>query len=270
MNIKKKIALVTMAKDEDLYMQEWIDYHLKLGFDDIFIYQNNWRFNIQKPDDRVHFLEWDIDSPSGLNDTPWLSNRIAMAYTHFGKTYYDQFEWAAFIDVDAFLVLKQTNDVKEFISQFDNVPQRQVLINVATFGDSGHTTFDPNNASLVERFTKRWGKPYNHTYYQVLPICKLHKDFDRHGVHMIHGEDWIDVDGVIGNGPTSIYNCTRLVSYDKAQINHYYTKTWPEWQIKCSKTRAEGDSYRTPLDAFHSHNYNDVEDLHALNFFRNK
>jgi len=40
--MKKKIALVTMAKDEDFYLQEWIDYHLKLGFDDIFIYQNNW------------------------------------------------------------------------------------------------------------------------------------------------------------------------------------------------------------------------------------
>ena len=64
MKNKKKIALVTMAKDEDLYLQEWIDYHLKLGFDDIFIYQNNWRFNAQKPDDRVHFLEWDKPSPT--------------------------------------------------------------------------------------------------------------------------------------------------------------------------------------------------------------
>jgi hypothetical protein len=39
--MKKKIALVCIAKDEDLYLQDWIDYHLKLGFDDIHIYQNN-------------------------------------------------------------------------------------------------------------------------------------------------------------------------------------------------------------------------------------
>jgi len=59
---KKKIALVTMAKDEDYYLQEWIDYHLKLQFDDIFIYQNNWRFKNQIQNDKVKFLEWDVDS----------------------------------------------------------------------------------------------------------------------------------------------------------------------------------------------------------------
>ena len=40
-----KVALVCIAKNEDLYIDEWIDYHFKLGFDEIFVYQNNWRFN---------------------------------------------------------------------------------------------------------------------------------------------------------------------------------------------------------------------------------
>ena len=268
MKNRKKIALVTMAKDEDMYLQEWIDYHLKLGFDDIFIYQNNWRFNVQVPDDRVHFLEWDIDTPNALSDEPWRTNRIAMCYNNFGKTYYNEFEWAAFIDVDGYLVLKQTNDVKDFIAKFDDVPQRQVVINLAQFGDNGHTEFHSDNASLLERFTKRWGKPYTHTYYQVAPICKLHKDFDRHGVHMIHGEEWIDVNGVVGIGSSTILDCTRNVSYDIAQLNHYYTKTKPEWDMKCSKSRPEGDHYRTPIGAFEIHNHSDVEDLHALNFFK--
>jgi hypothetical protein len=268
--MKKKIALVTMAKDEDLYIQEWIDYHLKLGFDSIFIYQNNWRFNSEDLDERVHLLEWDIDSPGDMDNTPWLSNRIAMAYTHFGKTYHDQFEWAAFIDVDGFLVLKQTNDVKEFIAKFDNVPQRQVVINLAQFGDNGHTEFDPNNASVLERFTKRWGKPYTHTYYHVGPICKLHENFDKHGVHMVHDEEWIDVDGVVGIGTSTILNCSRKVSYDTAQLNHYYTKTLPEWLNKCNRTRPEGDQYRSTIEGFFEHNHNDVEDFHALNFFRNQ
>ena len=32
-----KIAVVAIAKDEDNYLAEWTDYHLRLGFDDIFI-----------------------------------------------------------------------------------------------------------------------------------------------------------------------------------------------------------------------------------------
>lgn len=138
------------------------------------------------------------------------------------------------------------------------------------FGDGGHKTFDKSNTSLVERFTKRWDSPHTHSYYSFLPICKLHENFDRHCIHYIEGEDWIDVDLVVGNGAESVTNQSRHVSYDKAQLNHYYTKTLPEWQLKCSQTRAEGDNFRTPLELFDNHNYNDIEDLHALNFIKNK
>ena len=44
-----RIALVCVAKNEENYIQEWIDYHLKLGFDDIIIYQNDWEYVIDQP-----------------------------------------------------------------------------------------------------------------------------------------------------------------------------------------------------------------------------
>lgn len=55
-----KTALVCIAKDEDDYLKEWVDYHLRIGFDEIFVYQNNWRYpkgDITDP--RVHLLELD-------------------------------------------------------------------------------------------------------------------------------------------------------------------------------------------------------------------
>ena len=36
-----KTALVCIAKNEDHYIDEWIEYYLKLGIDHIFIYQND-------------------------------------------------------------------------------------------------------------------------------------------------------------------------------------------------------------------------------------
>ena len=41
-----KIALVCIAKNEDNYIHEWINYHLKLEFDSIFIYENDWESNV--------------------------------------------------------------------------------------------------------------------------------------------------------------------------------------------------------------------------------
>jgi hypothetical protein len=42
-----KVTLVCIVKNEDNYILEWINYHLKLGFDDVFIYENNWVSNLK-------------------------------------------------------------------------------------------------------------------------------------------------------------------------------------------------------------------------------
>ena len=71
--MKKKIALVTLAHKDDLYIQEWIEYNLKLGFDDIFIYQNNWKWDGYKPNDKVHI--YDYDGQTYKSDEPiWVRN----------------------------------------------------------------------------------------------------------------------------------------------------------------------------------------------------
>lgn len=43
---KMKVALVCIAKDEDNYIKEWINYHLSIGFSKIYVYQNDWNFDI--------------------------------------------------------------------------------------------------------------------------------------------------------------------------------------------------------------------------------
>ena len=44
-----KVALVCIAKNEDNYIEEWVLYHKKLGFDRIFIYENDWKCNLEYP-----------------------------------------------------------------------------------------------------------------------------------------------------------------------------------------------------------------------------
>ena len=55
-----RTALVCIAKNEDNYLDEWIKYHLKLGFSEIFVYQNNWRYpHGPYEDNRIHLIELD-------------------------------------------------------------------------------------------------------------------------------------------------------------------------------------------------------------------
>lgn len=36
-----KIAICTIVKNENHYIRNWVSYHLRLGFDTIYLYDNN-------------------------------------------------------------------------------------------------------------------------------------------------------------------------------------------------------------------------------------
>lgn len=59
-----KKAIICIAKNEDLYIDEWIQYHLKIGFDRVFVYQNNWRYIGDKNvyADKVEWIDFDGES----------------------------------------------------------------------------------------------------------------------------------------------------------------------------------------------------------------
>jgi len=60
--MEESCALVCIAKDEDDYLTEWADYHLLLGFDDVYVWQNNWRSKLAgKLGEHVHFKVIDGD-----------------------------------------------------------------------------------------------------------------------------------------------------------------------------------------------------------------
>ena len=111
----------------------------------------------------------------------------------------------------------------------------------------------------------RWDKAHNNSFYQFTTICKLHGDF-KHSLHFAEGK-WVDVDSYvgIGMGPSN-----RPINFDTAQINHYYVRTLPEWKLKMKKTRAEGKEFKNQMNGFVMNNHNDVEDLHALKFFKDE
>lgn len=238
-----KVALVCIAKNEDNYIQEWIDYHIKLGFDRIFIYQNEWRWNGEHQD--VQKIEFD-----GVGAQK-------AAYNHFISENHNTYKWAAFFDVDEFLVLKKHKDVKSFLTDYDNFDA--VGVSWRIFGSNGLSGVTDNEYSLIKRFTKR-----EISNQHIKSIIKLEKK----PTMKIHNSDlkWVDTNGVLRSGPFS-----DNPLYDVAQLNHYYTKTYEEFEKKCLRGRAStGSKKRNPSEFFIYENFtNEIEDLNAYNFMYN-
>jgi hypothetical protein len=237
-----KVALVCIAKDEDEYIKEWIDYHKKLGFDNIFVFENNWRCKVQ--DEIVTTIEFDGE----VKQIP--------AYNTFIDRFRYDYDWVAFIDVDEFVVLKKHENIKEFLKEYDSV-ENGIAINWVLFGNNEHD--EPSEKwSVLERFTKREIIPNSH----IKTFLKL----KRFGVKMVNPHH-----------PNVMLNDTNLSeiigpfnikgNIDVAQINHYFCKTLPEFRKKIKRGRADIKVGRS-IDDWKSHNKNEVDDFLALNYLK--
>lgn len=253
-----KVALVAIAKDEDNYIEEWIQYYLKLGVDAIYIYQNNWRMNsdlIEKYP-QVHAIQFD-----------GVAQQLK-AYNHFIHHYSKNFGWGMFFDVDEFLALRKYTNIKEWLEDYKNYGA--IGVNWRLFGDNGLEKVVDNNYSVVSRFTKA-DKNQFHLIKTIINFNRPHPQAlftcDPHHISIAAHTKY-----TVNTKRTGYISDARNRNYTDpdVQLNHYFCKTLDEFLTnKALKGNASSTAHSDKTHMFQSHNRNDVEDLTAYNFFKN-
>jgi hypothetical protein len=241
-----RVALVCIAKDEDNYIEEWIDYHSKLGFDNIFIYENDWVCNIERP---------------FLTKIPFPGKIVQLSsYNDFLIKNKHNFDWVAFFDVDEFLVLKQHKNIKDFLTEYDN--PWGIAVNWVFFGSDGLKNRIPNcQNSLIKQFVKREKFADKH----IKTILKLPSEsfmISPHNPNQI----LIDTQRREIRGPFNFNGDISVI-----QLNHYHHKTYEDWHIKCNRGFADGAKPRV-LEHWTNaiKDYVELEDCEAFNFMYKK
>lgn len=121
-NIKKNIEIVSfnssvaiclIAKQENLYIKEFIEYYKNLGIKKIIIYDNNDLKNenfeiILKNEIKNGFVK--------IIDFRGLISPQIKAYNECYEKYKYEFDWIAFFDVDEFLFLNNCSNIIRFLS----------------------------------------------------------------------------------------------------------------------------------------------------------
>lgn len=251
------IALVCIAKNEDFYIDEWIKYHTKLGFDYIYVYQNNWRYKGDKSQfDNVHWIEFDGNA------------KQLEAYKNFLIHQSSNYDWVAFFDVDEYLVIDGFPPLSNWLKKYSNY--YAVGVNWRIFGDSGIT--EVTNYSCINRFIKAENKLDQHI--KSILNCKKCRESniidkiefcDPHSFRKSLNSDFTvstDISRFI-NGP---FNRNYLA---KDQLNHYYSKTLSEFvNVKLNRGFADQiGTYKT--EGFYANNKNDIIDTRAKDFYNN-
>ena len=234
-----RVSLVCIAKNEDNYISEWVNYHKKLGFDKIFVYENDWKCSID--DDIIEKIEFNG------------KHQQIQAYNHFIQNYYSMYNWAAFLDVDEFLVLKKHKNVKDFINEYKEY--NGIGINWVLFGDNGHKKVIDDEFGVIKRFTKRGIKvnPHIKTILNLSTFCQM-------AVHSPSNISIVDTNKRTISGPTNFDGDDNI-----AQINHYFCKTEDEFEIK-SKRGRNGYGNERDISDFIVSNLNETNDFSAYEF----
>lgn len=202
-----KIALVCIAKNENQYFPEWIEHHLKMGFDNIVIYDNN--SNPPVPTNLDAFVkEW--------LDTNFKSQ--SRAYLH-ACVLLNHFDYVAFLDVDEFYQSKSGN-VKEDIAAL-NYPDGIGLY----WRIYGHPT-PPEVRQPMTSYTHWHGN--GHIKSIVRPNLVL--DFpDPHKAVLIEPSRYIDENGQTITAPIGVHTSNTM------WIKHIFTRSRSEFAQKIKR-----------------------------------
>lgn len=236
-----KIALVCIVKNEDKYIEEWVNYHKKIGFDDIIMYQNDWVCQLDLP-----YLK-KLEIPG--------FHKQMNAYHHFTTNFRKNYDWAAFFDCDEFLVLKKHKNVHEFISEYHN--DWGIGVNWQFFGADGKMNSGEHKKSLLKQFTKKQKNVDQH----VKTIMNLKCG----GVMILpHNPNTplMDTNRKFFNGP---FNPNGPI--DVVQLNHYHHKSYEDWLIRCERGQSDHCPRKKPEQwDTEKFVFCDVDDFSAITF----
>lgn len=265
---KMKVALVCIAKDEDNYLGEWIDYHILLGVDEIFVYQNDWRFSLNDTYKNVHFIEFDGE------------RKQLAAYSDFLKNYSRDFDYAIVIDVDEFVCLNCGYDnIKEYLNEFEStsVNHCNIALNWRLYGDNGFSKVVDRNYSLLNRFIRCQNGLNQHIKMILNLKSRINKTIRFINPHCIAESYSLPcvVNSNFSHYVRGPFNENEDLNNSKAWINHYYCKTHEEFMTnRLNKGKADflrsDPAQKLDLSLFEAHNFNDVESTIARDFYISK
>jgi len=220
MTKRYKISVLTIVKDEQLYLEEFVCFYLTLGIDHFYFYDNGSTIPVKAT--LQSYSKW-----CTIIDFPGEDKQLD-AYNHFIREFSQETEWVAPFDIDEFIVLKEDENMKAFVGKYSYLDC--IAINWRSFGDS---FFDTRPEGLViDNFV--WCEEIQNPH--IKNIVKTWAWVECKNVHFLGlraGSLYSDVKHNEIEGPFN-ENYTN----DIVQLNHYFCKSKEECIRKYKRPRA--------------------------------
>jgi len=257
-----KIALALYVKNEYSDIAGWISWHLSLGVDTIFIFDDysvDGTYNVimaaeSKFDIRVFRTSPELYVDHDIRHGKCLEKASKLAAE-------EGFDWIGFLDADEYLSLSKDENVKEFLNKFDNFDA--VAINWCIYGSSGKVVRP--RLPIVKTFTSRSTENFPDNVLVksfIRPDCFGTDYRNPHRYYSVPEEKYSDPSGkvVIWNDATN-----HNVSWNDAKIMHFVCRSMEHFVTRI-KRRLNID-LRDSSSYWDHFNKNDVLDMSYDKFY---
>ena len=226
-----KVLLCCILKMENHYLEEWLRHYISLGVDKIIIFDNN--------DTQGKYAEniFDIDYVKdckniGILDVypiPGEKQAQTRSYNKCYEIYGSEYDWLMFFDIDEYLILERSNNIKEFLSQPHFVPYEMIHINWKVYDDNDLLTVVNNDYSLVKRFTRPCQKRREvHSELKTIIRGGLKEVKFIKTPHTCDNREF-SCCNAIGEKTDSKATKTNIIIHKESWLNHYICKTIEEF-----------------------------------------
>lgn len=259
------LVACAIFQDEVFFLKEWIEYHRLIGIEHFYLFNNKSTDNYREilapymQEGMIDLFDWDVATH---NQKEYLDLAQKPAYMQAINYVKDKTTWAAFIDLDEFLVPMRHDNLQDLMKNYEDYGA--LAINWQLFGTSGLEHL-PDNQLLIESLTWK-GNPARHLNQFVKLILQpkfvvsLNDPHDFEFQESIHA---VNSDKV----PLPKHARGQLVILDTICINHYWFGTLDyflnhkiprreKWGIHISK-----ENLQDIVAA-----YNEIEDLSIQRF----
>lgn len=153
------LAAILLFKDENDFLDIWINYYKNLGVDTFFIYNNNpnnkkkYKELYDKYKTTIQFIDWGF-----TYQFPYGQAQLA-CYNQALNLLRNRFNWILYIDIDEYAVFNndKISNYTQLINNFDKTKIATVSYKCMWFGCSHGVKYDPSN--FLEKLIYTSGEP---------------------------------------------------------------------------------------------------------------
>jgi len=243
------LSLTAILRNEDYWVKEWLSYYKAIGVEKFYIYVHNDIITEEKIKELSFLSDITIISlPDVIKN--WGADAQAYAYANSVKENKNKTEWMIFCDGDEFFMPTEPTDLKVFLQPYEEFSGLGVPWKM--FGSSSYTTrpVQPHGCNALGSFLKCSKTLSTHIKSIVKPrevirgmsphVFKTLKGTVLETKEFLKEEEYGVIKGII---PT----------IDTIRVNHYVTRSFEDWTIKCSRPYwSKGNKRAGKFNAFNA------------------